>query len=72
MEGTGSAVVRMSIKAGDRTLDENYSVQPNGALTRWYREAYSGRMPRPDSLYVQWVEESSGAVHEQQIIVSMR
>ena len=67
MENTGAAVVHMSIKAGDRTLDENYDVRPNGDLTRWYREGYGGRMPRPDSLYVQWVEESSGAVHEQQI-----
>lgn len=67
MENTGAAVVHMTIKAGDRTLDENYDVRPNGVLTRWYREGYGGRMPRPDSLYVQWVEESSGAVHEQRI-----
>jgi hypothetical protein len=66
-EREGVAVTHLLIKAHEKVLDENYQQRSDGSLSRFYREGFSGRMPHPDSLFVQWVEEDTGAVHERQI-----
>ncbi len=66
-ETEGVAVTHLVVRSGDRILDENHQLRPDGSLSRYYRESFSGRLPRPDAIYVQWVEDASGAVHDQKI-----
>ena len=63
----GIAVLNLVIRGERGIIYRQYSVQPGGALTRYRSEAYAGAMPRPKSLYVQWIDENTGAIHDQQM-----